>query len=147
VQKWWSPGTINNRNNVTSITMVTACVVQFLVLFYFWPTITCMLFPSVWSRVCQEILARKNLPCCLMGCQYTTNSIRTSARAIVFSATEHGARVRFRSSKKLVVALNDTPHLITGSLRPTPTTLLPTLAGTTKALMTSCNEHPLYGSI
>ena len=61
----------------------------------------------------------------------STSTLRTGALALVFSTAEYAAQAWCRSThtRKLDCALNDTLRLITGCLRPTPTDLLPFLAG------------------
>jgi len=75
----------------------------------------------------------QDLLSCLAGSSWGANAptIRTAALAIVFSAAEYAYPVWCRSAhnKKLDVALDDTTCGITGCLRPTPTGILPILAG------------------
>jgi len=114
--------------------------------------------------LCQKILARNNILRCLALSSWgaSTPTIRTSALAIVFSAAEYAAPVWCCSchGKKLDVALNDAQRLIARCLRPTPTGLLPILAGIASPNLhreqltyrLGCqaafnNQHPLYGSI
>ena len=59
------------------------------------------------------------------------STLRPGALALAYSSAEYAAQAWCRSThtKKLAGALNDTMRLITGCLRPTPTDLLPVLAG------------------
>ena len=80
-----------------------------------------------------KVSARNNLLRRLAGTSWgaSTPTLRTGALALVFSTAEYAAQAWCRSThtRKLDCALNDTLRLITGCLRPTPTDLLPVLAG------------------
>ena len=108
-----------------------------------------------------KVSARNNLLRRLAGTSWgaSTSTLRTGALALVFSTAEYAAQAWCRSThcKKLDRTLNDTLRLITGCLRPTPTHLLPVLAGiappglrrenltdklTNKSL--AADDHPLH---
>ena len=57
--------------------------------------------------------------------------MRTAALSLVYSTAEYCAPVWCRSAHTHLIdsVLNDTLHIITGCLRPTPTDYLPILAG------------------
>ena len=80
-----------------------------------------------------KVSARNNLLRRLAGTSWgaSTSTLRTGALALVYSSAEYAAQAWCRSThtNKLDHALNDTMRLITGCLRPTPTDLLPVLAG------------------
>ena len=59
------------------------------------------------------------------------NTLRTSTLALVFSTAEYASPAWSQSqhTKKLDAAINDALHTISGSMKPTPTSMLPVLAG------------------
>ena len=77
--------------------------------------------------------ARNNLLGCLTGTSWGTSAttLRIGALAIMYSAAEYVAPVWGHSAhmKRLDTALNNTLRIITGCLHPTPTAILPPLAG------------------
>ena len=80
-----------------------------------------------------KVSARNNLIRCLAGTSWgaKTSTLRISALAVAYSATEYAAPAWCRSkhTRKMDVALNDTIRIITGCLQPTPTECIPVLAG------------------
>ena len=83
-----------------------------------------------------KVNARNGLLRCLAGSSWGayTSTLRTGALALVYSAAEYASPVWCRSThtKKLDVALNDSMRIISGCMRPTETTFLPVLAGSTR---------------
>ena len=80
-----------------------------------------------------KVTAWNNLIRCLAGSTWgaKATTLRTTALEIVFSAAEYAAPAWSHSNhtKKLDVPLNDTLRIITGCVNPTPTHILPVLAG------------------
>ena len=101
---------------------------------------------------------------CLSGSTWGANAktLRTAARAIVYSTAEYATPVWNQSShaKKLDVSLNDTMRIITGCVKPIPTHLHPVLSGIAPANLRrnyvtnkisyhawANKEHPLHNLV
>ncbi|XP_072169950.1 uncharacterized protein [Diadema setosum] len=86
-----------------------------------------------------KVSSRNNLLRRLAGSSWgaNTSTLRTRALALVYSAAEYAASAWCRSvhTHKLDTTLNETLRIITGCLRPTPSELLPVLAGIAPAAL------------
>ena len=85
------------------------------------------------QKVTAKTRSRVNLIKKLAGTDWGAdfNTLRTSALALVFSTAEYAspAWVQSQHTKKLDAAINDALRTISGAMKPTPTDMLPILAG------------------
>ena len=92
-----------------------------------------LIYKQLTDALCAKLTFQNNLLRCLAGSFWgaSTNTLRTSALALVYSTAEYATPVWCQStySRKIDATLNDTMRIVTGCLRPTPTNLLPVLAG------------------
>ena len=84
-------------------------------------------------KVAKKTQARVNLVRKLAGTGWgaSTNTLRTSALALLFSTAEYAIPVwaHRKHTDKVDVVINDALRLISGASAPTPTLLLPVVAG------------------